>query len=663
MWLNFVPDDMKLNVKNWKIEDKHCYVTKAVKVIVERITGPENVLSVTGVPGSGKSMAIRHAALYLNEKRHFIIYSIKTPADFKKYLDMDKKQVFVISDPVGKYGIDINMLEEWKTNTERIENCLNIDINKNTKVLMSIRIQLLQSKTLKGRNYLFNNHRILIDLSAYSLDKTEMSNMLKKHLVRKELEENKAAKLLMVCSEQKAPYQFVDCFPLLCKILCENYRLQQNASRFFKEPFPALINIFHCIQNDNKHQFCGLLLCCFFDRDMDNILNPLYEFNESNEEQKKIRDKRDMIIKSQSLNPQSDLDDIKNALKELDGIYVVHIKDTFKFSHSIFHDMVTYIYNNEIFVFEYASIEFINNRVRIDARFCDDDEYVLVFDGASNIVRLADRLFKELIRNVQSGATCISCNLYADDERLIERLKYRLSNSVNKTNEINALFRSCMMRIVALDIWFPINQKNHGISKLTEMLIECGADCNMSLPGLMSFPLQESIKSNCLPLTEVLLTHGAKIHTRYKKAGSVLNCFCHRDVNEEILQVLLKHNNYTHILIHWPRLPEMFRIVHFIVQNRHNTDFARAIRHFKMPRKDILDNGEPYFYQEVGKPPDWLFCGSVYDVIDTKQIKLFEKYGVICQYSADSTSVNINDIENDLVDYLSPRFSAHRSAP
>jgi len=68
---------MILYLEKWEELDKYCYVTKGIKDVINKITSDNHFyLSVTGVPGSGKSTAIRHAAIHLKINFGFSVYPI-----------------------------------------------------------------------------------------------------------------------------------------------------------------------------------------------------------------------------------------------------------------------------------------------------------------------------------------------------------------------------------------------------------------------------------------------------------------------------------------------------------------------------------------------------------------------------------------------------------
>jgi len=236
-------------------------------------------------------------------------------------LDKGKKQLFVIDDPVGEYSVDNDRLKEWNKYNDSIKNCLNM--NENTKVLLSLRIQLVNSLEYTKYPYIFNDASCSINLGdgLYVFSVQDMKNMLNHYLNTKKIVSD-------FCFEKNIQWwnarYFSNCFPLICRVFCEEEMVRKNPNHFFSDPFFALINIFKEIMAGNKHQFCGLVLCAAFPGKLtEDLLSPLSSFDGVLDKQ--CLDLRDFVINSHQLDPQKDLTAIKSSLKSLNGVYIIHI--------------------------------------------------------------------------------------------------------------------------------------------------------------------------------------------------------------------------------------------------------------------------------------------------------------------------------------------------
>jgi len=533
---------MKKNVQNWKKSDKLCYVTKGINDVLKKIASDDHsYVSVTGVPGSGKSTAIRHAALYLMDTFGYTIYLINHPEEFKKYFDEERKQVFLIDDVIGEYFVDRNKLNAWDRDNEGIRNCL--EDSKNVKFLSSLRVQLYKDEALRVNTYIFNDTNHCTDLGdiKFRLDSLEMKNMLRHYLKVKQVENVDGLIESIWWRTDSTGTQFASFFPLLCKVFAEHESVREHPEKFFTDPFFALKDTVQNIKFQNKHQFCGLMLCTIMDL-KDHHFSQLYKMDVTEKEV------RDIIIKSNELDPEKDLKKILNELKSIDGVYISYIGNSFVFSHSIFQNIVTYLNEDAFFVFKYGRVDFIQSRVRINSKLPEDDEYVLVFSGKEKIEALADRMVIELKRNLWRGAWFISEYHFNGDDYLISCLKSKLleNNDSCITNTIiTELFSRCLERM-----WIYSKAHNGGKDemswpcyKLLTMLVE-KADVNKHVMAGV-YAIFASTETGSLQLIKLLVQHQADINILDRDQQSVLHRAMKLKNNIEITRYLLSLETLT----------------------------------------------------------------------------------------------------------------------
>ncbi|XP_063409032.1 ankyrin-1-like [Mytilus trossulus] len=99
-------------LEEWSTFDEKVVQTRAIKRILELLE-EEDVLTVIGPPGCGKSTAIHHAALQLRDKEDYVIVPVNFPGEIIQYYNPECKQVFVCDDICGEYAIDTPMLSNW----------------------------------------------------------------------------------------------------------------------------------------------------------------------------------------------------------------------------------------------------------------------------------------------------------------------------------------------------------------------------------------------------------------------------------------------------------------------------------------------------------------------------------------------------------------------
>jgi len=537
---------MNLLLEKWKEEDALCYITKVMENVKTKLSSLEyNYLAITGAPGSGKSTIVRHVALYLQRAYGYTIYPIAYPNEFFDYLDEEHKQVFIMDDPVGEYCIDDYIKVQWDRYNKKITTCLRS--YKNTKFLMSIRVQILSDLSLTGINTCFNDASHIINLSSESLKLSVigMKGMLRQYLEREQVGNiDGIIRSIWKESDSTIGREIAECFPLLCKIFSEHKSIRDHPMEFFADPLPMLTNIFKHIQENDKYQFCGLVLC-FFIQLNDHFLDLLCERNIESKDKIYLRN---AIMESLGVESK-ELKCIALALKALDGVYITHVGNTYMFSHPIFRNIVTYLYANASIVFEFASCEFIVNRVRLGCRLPKDDDYVLIFDGQDNIELLANRMIKELKCNTLQGVRFI-CSYYAiDDDRLISCLKTRLVDSKDQDiskNIVDELFSRCVFTLWKYGIE---NERRDAISwpcqKLLVMLLQTTDSSNTELRRKKWYPIHFIVDTGNVLLTDLLVKHRADVNKLDESNRCVLHYAVGCENNIEMINKLLGLPNLT----------------------------------------------------------------------------------------------------------------------
>ncbi|CAG2229251.1 unnamed protein product [Mytilus edulis] len=105
-------------LEEWYRIDEKVVQTKAIERI-EEILKNEQVVTVIGPPGCGKSTSIHHVALLLHNEENYDILPVNSPEEIKLYYNSECKQMFVYDDICGKYAIDNQVLEVAHTDIIR----------------------------------------------------------------------------------------------------------------------------------------------------------------------------------------------------------------------------------------------------------------------------------------------------------------------------------------------------------------------------------------------------------------------------------------------------------------------------------------------------------------------------------------------------------------
>lgn len=129
------------DTSGWRDDDKLFLETHNFQAMIEKVKNQPYVMFI-GVPGSGKTATARHIALKLQEDDGYDILSIKDLKDIDTYCVQDKKQVFVIDDVLGIFGLAMDLL----TLLYKFRDTLNNLIKSKTKVIMTCREEVYRNK-------------------------------------------------------------------------------------------------------------------------------------------------------------------------------------------------------------------------------------------------------------------------------------------------------------------------------------------------------------------------------------------------------------------------------------------------------------------------------------------------------------------------------------
>ena len=86
-------------IRDWKESNKIVFQTNAIKNLLDMIIREnEDVITVIGSPGCGKTTAIHRVALELHQLHGYDLIPVIYPCQLINYHDPDRKQVFVFDD-------------------------------------------------------------------------------------------------------------------------------------------------------------------------------------------------------------------------------------------------------------------------------------------------------------------------------------------------------------------------------------------------------------------------------------------------------------------------------------------------------------------------------------------------------------------------------------
>ncbi|VDH94288.1 Hypothetical predicted protein [Mytilus galloprovincialis] len=238
----------KLVLKEWKDKDEK-FVKTPPSEYVSNILRTENIVTVTGQPGIGKSATIHHVALSM--QRGYFKYAIipcKNPSDILTHYKDGAYQIFVIDDVCGKYVINQYDVEEWTKYIDYIDKILK---EGKTKLLATLRLQVFQETQFK-RISIFSKNVCDLSSKAFLLPLKIKFKIAKAYLPE------------IVVKEICQSLDRYDYLPLLCLLYSQNSNT--NALKYFENPFLMYtkeLDEMHVQMNKTK--LCALLLLVVFD--------------------------------------------------------------------------------------------------------------------------------------------------------------------------------------------------------------------------------------------------------------------------------------------------------------------------------------------------------------------------------------------------------------
>lgn len=329
-----------MKIETWKTEDNHFVETRALTILTEQIM-ENNLLTVIGNPGTGKTYLIHHVALQL-QSMNYEILPVHFPVDIINYNNTEHSQVFVIDDVCGKYSVATQLLESWQMLKEDIENILR---TFDTKILLSCRTNIFRSSGFQRLKMLTSN---VCDLSSSDLKLSPEEHC---KIASVYLSESEAA----IVKDLTLSVQY-DFFPLLCKMYPENRK--HKVGEFFARPIKTIEeNLKNFQMQDDKTVFCSLALLVVFNN---NIKDGWFISMLSDEDKHLLQ----TLYEDCEMNCIPSRKAIKRTLDSLIGSYIIKSENTYRALHDKIFDILAFFFGGELFelTLQHADKHFISER-------------------------------------------------------------------------------------------------------------------------------------------------------------------------------------------------------------------------------------------------------------------------------------------------------------
>ena len=187
----------------------------------------QNITTIIGGPGSGKTATARHLALRLQTECEFQIVPVEAISEIKHYAHPKCKLVFILDDVIGVFGVEFEKL----TNLERYRESILNALGERSKVLFTCR-KAVYNEAANLKSFVLDK-KYLVDLedSNNQLNAEDRKQILNNHCKSHDIS-LKPDELLNVSSTVGLMM-----YPLLCKLFCSKSEYQALGKEFFENPY------------------------------------------------------------------------------------------------------------------------------------------------------------------------------------------------------------------------------------------------------------------------------------------------------------------------------------------------------------------------------------------------------------------------------------------
>ncbi|XP_078329173.1 uncharacterized protein LOC111114515 [Crassostrea virginica] len=364
----------------WKNELKNVYRTRGTLEVLDE-TRTNSVVMIIGNSGSGKTTAMRYASLQLQEEGYEIV-RISSPRDILSHRCLDRKQLFIIDDVVGKYRVDTIAFNKWKC----LQDCISVVFkHSGAKLLVTQRRQLYKTIRYISSSTFFESKIVDLDSIELVLSGDEKMGMLELYLDNRNLSNS-------ISIDEKVEICTCDiAFPLLCNIFSSSQDFFRQKANFFVSPSVVFKKELDRLEKKNKEVYCVLVLLLIFN---DEELESIFDI-ECNID--RIKDVYELLLRVCGVQENIPRKSLKEHLLSLSGTFVKP-SNHFKFIHDRLEETLANHFGsrNPDVMLKSCKPEFIRDRVRIKTLRTDDENVLILKCSSFNV--LSERIIKE-IRN------------------------------------------------------------------------------------------------------------------------------------------------------------------------------------------------------------------------------------------------------------------------
>lgn len=393
----------------WKTDLINFYKTRGAQEVVKSIK-ENNIVMIIGNSGTGKSTTMKYTTLQLREEGYEIII-LSDPNDIPSQRFINRKQLFIMDDVLGKYRIDSMAFGMW----ERLHDRLKVVFNdKSAKLLVTLRRQLHKTIRQVQPFLIFDSKVVDLDSNDLVLSKDEKIAMLEKYL------ENKNLTNIMTSNEKSVMCTCNIAFPLLCSVFSSNQDFWKQKAKLFQSPTVVFKRELDRFQKENAEVYCVLVLLLMFSfRELTSLFIIKCEFERI--------DVYRSVLSACGVSGNISRKVLQDHLQSLSGTFV-EPSNHFKFIHDTLEDTIARHFGSNFpdVMLKCCKLQFIRDKVRFKKLPADDDD-ILILNSLSY-----DALSQRILKEIRSGEfwDVLVCEPMQDEQFIYHFVSYVIKNHV-----------------------------------------------------------------------------------------------------------------------------------------------------------------------------------------------------------------------------------------
>nr|XP_022307925.1 uncharacterized protein LOC111113925 [Crassostrea virginica] len=387
-----IQEQHKTLLESWLNGDKPFHEIHSFPNILEKVQS-QPITTIIGGPGSGKTTTARHLALRMQTSNEFEIVPILSVSDVIIYGHPKCKQVFILDDVIGVFGVEYEKLTNLESYRESILNAL----GERSKILFTCRKAVYYEST--NLNSFVLDKECLVDLEDRN---NKLNAEDRKHILINHCEQNS---LSIIPDELPNVSSKVGCmmYPLLCKLFCSKLEYQALGKEFFENPYVCIRKEMDYLQGHKKIQYASLIMCMFCQNEENDITEMMTK------KDPRFMEIREKVFENCRVNGRNS--EIKDALDHMINTFTIRTDKRYSLIHDSVFEVLAFHYGNQHQedMLEYMSSSFVAKKFSIsdisddpgDLHIkIDKEHYPARFTGASRLekIHLPDHQLGRILR-------------------------------------------------------------------------------------------------------------------------------------------------------------------------------------------------------------------------------------------------------------------------